>query len=77
MSELLDYVKPSGVKIKINANSVEHAESLGWKSADEKNQERLALEDRANALDIKFRSDISNEKLLEKILEVEKNTQED
>jgi hypothetical protein len=38
----------------------------------EKSLERLSLEDKANELDIKFRADISDEKLKEKINNVEK-----
>jgi hypothetical protein len=33
MSKLLEYVKPNGVKVQINAESVAAAEALGWKPA--------------------------------------------
>ena len=31
----MKYVKPNGTEIEINENSVEYAESLGWKPAKE------------------------------------------
>ena len=30
-NNLLDYVKPDGTLVEINANSIEYAESIGWK----------------------------------------------
>lgn len=43
----MKYIKPNGTEIEINENSVEYAESLGWKPANEVAKEAEKAEESA------------------------------
>lgn len=45
-------------------------------SGDEKSEERKALEERADAAEVKFNKNISDEKLLERVVEAENKKQD-
>ena len=66
----VDYKAESEKQAKLNADLLERLEALENKGND-KSDERISLENKANELNVSFRSTIGDEKLLAKINEVE------
>jgi len=69
-NKVIDYKAESEKQSKLNADLLERLEALENKG-NEKSDDREALEDKANELEISFRSTIGDEKLLKKIQDIE------
>ena len=67
----IDYKKESEKQSKVNADLLERLEALENKGDNDKSEDREALEAKAKELGIEFRSNIGDNKLLEKIQKIE------